>query len=128
VIIFDEKIVGIWFLSTIPNKQDWLAAVREIEPDAKYELTYRFRYYKDDKPFDSEDKKNWYQGQLTGTRLYVIAAMRSVGNKLAGVAHQPLYEVMNDRGVNQFMRDFEKQPWAFARRMSQEEAQKEGLL
>ena len=128
MIIFDEKIVGVWFLSTIKNKQDWLAAVREIEPDAKYELVYRFRYYKDDKPYDSADTKNWYKGEITGTRSYVIAAIRSVAAKLAWAARQPLYEVMNDRGLNQFMRDFEKQPWAFARMMSKEEMAKEGLL
>lgn len=116
MIVFDEKIVGAWFISTIPNSQDWLAAVREIEPDEKYELIYRFRYYKDDKHFDSDDTKNWYKGELHGTRSYMILSMRSVAERLAGVNHAKVYETINDRGIVQFLRDFEAQPFAFARR------------
>jgi hypothetical protein len=119
VITFDEKIVGVWFVATLPT-QDWLAALRELEPDAKYELTYRFRYYKDDKPWDSEDKKNWYRGEVTGTRAYVIASIRAVVDTM--VATGPKYEVMNDRGYAQFQRDFQDQPFVFAKMLSKEEA------
>jgi hypothetical protein len=115
LITFDEKIVAVWFVLTIPDRQDWLAAVREIEPDAKYELTYRLRYYKDDKAFDSNDKKNWYGGTVTGTRNYIILSMRKVADMLASVSKAKVYEVVNDKGLDQFLRDFQDQPYAFAR-------------
>lgn len=122
MIRFDEKIVGVWFTSTIPAKQDWLAAIREIEPDVKYELTYRFRYYEDDKFFDSKDKKNWYQGTISGTRNYVVLTFRQVAKALADKAEGSSYEVMNDKGYDDFMRRFNDQPFVVAKMLSKEEA------
>jgi hypothetical protein len=112
----DEKIVGVWYLNTIQNHQDWMAAVREIEPDEKYELTYRFRYYKDDKAFDSEDKKNWYSATCTGTKSYVIASIRFVAKQLEQKADgQPLYELINDHGYDRFIREFQDMPFVYMR-------------
>jgi hypothetical protein len=123
MITMDEKIVGVWFVSTVPNKQDWMAGVRELEPDAKYELTYRFRYYKDDKVFDSEDKKNWYRAMLTGrTRSYVIASTREVARTLAEVNGQKMFELLNeDRDAERFHREFMKMPFAFMRMEEKEQ-------
>lgn len=116
MITLDEKIVGIWFMNPMPG-QDWMAAVNEIEPEAKYKLTYRFRYYKDDKAFDSEDKKNWYEGEVTGTRSYVIAAMRHVAQTLAEKSGEagPVYEVLNDGDVQKFRRTLGDMPFVFMR-------------
>ena len=121
MIQFDDKIVGAWFISTIPDRQDWLAAIREIEPDAKYELTYRFRYYEDDKFWDSKDKKNWYKGTLSGTRTYVVAIFRLVVKNLAERATGPSYEVMNDKGYPDFIKRFQDQPFVTGRWLSKEE-------
>lgn len=117
MIEMDEKIVGIWFLATIPGSQDWMAGLSEIEPDAKYKLTYRFRYYGDDgkNPFEGGDRRSWYDGTMTGTRAYCIAAIRQTGGMLASVAHEKLYEVMNNGDLGDFMRRFQDQPWAFMR-------------
>ena len=110
-----DKIVAIWYLQTLPT-QDWMAAVSEIEPDSKYELVYRFRYYKDDKAFDSEDKKNWYSGTLTGTRSYVLAAMREVAGTMESVAKGKLYELVNEDGdVSKLMRKFQDLPFVYMR-------------
>lgn len=117
----DEKIVGIWYLTTIFNHQDWMAAVREIEPNQKYELKYRFRYYKDNKQFDSEDKKNWYEGTFTGTRSYVIAAIRFTAKELEKRADGDLYELLNEHGLDQFMREFEKMPFVFMRMLDKKD-------
>jgi len=116
-ILMDEKIVAIWFLATIPGHQDWMAGLREIVPDEKYELTYRFRYYEDDKIFESKDKKNWYEGEVSGTRSYCIAAVRSVGQMMAKVTAggQKLYELVNEGDLAEFGRRFRDMPFAFAR-------------
>jgi len=58
----DESMVGIWFV-TIPNG-NMLAALHRVA-ERTYKLTYRFRYYKDDRAFDSADEKNWYSGTLS---------------------------------------------------------------
>ena len=39
-----------------------LAAVFRNPGEEKFRFTYRFRYLKDDKAFDSADEKSWYTG------------------------------------------------------------------
>lgn len=118
--VIDEKTVGIWFLPTTEN-QDWMATVREIEPDAKYELVYRFRYYKDDKVFDSEDEKNWYKATATGTRAFVLAGIRMAASMMAEHAIGKLYEIINDGDFAEFSRKFMDAPFVFARQVTKEE-------
>lgn len=118
MIEFDDKVVALWFLSTIENHQDWLAVVREIEPDVKYELVYRFRYYDGDQsknPFDDGDKKNWYKGTLDGTRAYVLASLCMVAKELEDKADGTLYEMVNDKGIEDFGRRFRDMPFTWAR-------------
>jgi len=127
----DEKIVGVWFILTIHNVQDWMAGLREIVPEEKYSLTYRFRYYKDDNAWDSEDKKNWYEAEVTGTRAYCLASLRSVAEQLAKAARLRqegnaevgrVYEVINDSGYDEFQRKFMDMPFVFARQETKEQA------
>jgi hypothetical protein len=35
--------VAVWFCALVPEYQDWLASLSEVEPDKKYKLAYRFR-------------------------------------------------------------------------------------
>jgi hypothetical protein len=123
-LVIDEKMVGIWYLHTLPT-QDWMATVRELVPDEKYELTYRFSYYKDDKVFDSDDKKNWYRGEVSGTRNYVILSLRSAAKMLAMVAVGKVYELLNDGDLKEFMNKFQDAPFVFMRQVSKEEYEKE---
>jgi len=124
MIKFDEKIVGVWYLQTTET-QDWLCAIREIEPDQKYELTHRFRYYKDDKAFDSKDKKNWYRGTITGTRHYVLEVMKPLVQDLKelGAVGEP-YELINNGDYDDFLRRFQDAPFVYAKQVSKEEAEK----
>jgi hypothetical protein len=117
MITFDEKIVGIWFLGTVNGHQDWLAALRELEPDRRYELTYRFRYHDDDKVFDSKDRKNWYRGEIANTRAFAIAGIREAVRQLASASDgKPCELMMNEeRDVEKFFLEFEKLPFVFAR-------------
>jgi len=116
MIILDDKIVGIWY-TMLTDTQDWLLSIREIEPDAWYEITYRFRYYKDDKIFDTKDTKNWYQGIVKGTRSHTV----DVIGKLAHIIHAtakietPMYELINNNDFEDFQRKFEDAPFVHMR-------------
>jgi hypothetical protein len=119
VIELDEKIVAIWYLQ-ITNTQDWMAAIREIEPEEKFELTYRFRYYKDDKAFESKDKKNWYKGTIGGSRAFVIGSLREIAKVLAATSSGgELYELINDKGAEDFLHRLQDMPFAYVRMMSE---------
>lgn len=127
MITLDEKVVGIWFLTTTPT-QDFLATIREIKPEEEYELVYRFRYIKDEKPFDSDDEKHWYRGVTTGTKNFVVKGFREVLRQMkeVGGAVGEVYELLmnEEKDIAAFMREFEKAPFVYVRQASKEEAQK----
>jgi hypothetical protein len=119
-IIFDEKIVGLWnFPITIPIVGDYLAGIRELVSDEKYELTFRLRYFKDDKVFESKDEKHWYQGTLSGTRNFVVGSFREAVKMLAAMqqAEEQITEVLNEkRDLRDFMKRVERLPFMYLRR------------
>jgi hypothetical protein len=49
-------VYGMWFVQG--NDVDWMACIRKVE--GKWRLDYRFRHYRDDKVYDSEDEKRWF--------------------------------------------------------------------
>lgn len=123
MIKLDEKTVGIWYMQTTPTS-DWLCSIREIEPDAKYELDYRFRYYEDDKAFDSKDRKSWYKAEVTATRHFAIVSIRTVANEMhkAGATGE-VYELINEGDFDAFSKKFLDAPFAYARAATKEEAE-----
>ena len=54
----DMWVYGIWYVQG--KDCDWMGSLSK--QDDKVVLEYRFRYYKDDRAFDSKDTKNWYTG------------------------------------------------------------------
>lgn len=62
MIEFNEQsyIIGIWYSSDPITGNNWLAsAMRDPENPDCYKGSYRFRYVKDNKIFDSQDEKRW---------------------------------------------------------------------
>lgn len=123
MITCDEKVVAIWFINTTET-QDWMACLREVKPEEEYELIYRFRYYKDDKAFDSEDEKSWYKGRITGTRAYVLASTRAVAKIMEEFAAGKLYELVNEGDYEAFVKKFMDAPFVYAKQVSKEEYEK----
>lgn len=122
MITIDENTIGLWSVK-LANDKDWLAAIRELIPDQKYELVYRFRYYRDDAVFESQDKKNWYRGTLTGTRNFVLQSFRQVFQALASASHSHhAYEVLNDGDARAFREKIFSLPNMFAKMLTSEEA------
>lgn len=58
----NDYILGVWFISS--EDKDWLCTV--VKRDGKWVGEYRFRYYADDKVFDSDDKKSFYTFEAEG--------------------------------------------------------------
>jgi hypothetical protein len=58
--------VGLWFLAG--RQQDWLALLYKNPGDSDFRLTYRFRYYRDNKVFfdETEDEKRDYSATCDG--------------------------------------------------------------
>lgn len=126
MIAITDKTVGIWYLDTIPNKQDWMAGLTEIEPESKYQIDYRFRYYEDDKAFDSKGRKSWYKVVVPSTRAFAIAVLRELAKHLAEAADAggELIEILNEGDIEAFTKKITDSPFAYSRMATKEETAK----
>jgi hypothetical protein len=107
---FSENTVGVWYVHL--ENSDWLASI--WMEDGKATMAYRFRYYKDDKTFDSEDEKNWYGvGSTDPSPDKLVLATRMIADKMAKMAGEEVYELMMaDCGSEKaFMEEFAKAPF-----------------
>jgi len=104
----DENVVGIWYVQ-LPEG-DWLASV--FMEDDKPCLEYRFRYYVDDKSFDSADEKNWYRMQPTGPADLnkLVETVRVIAGLTAARGKSEVYELMmeNFDNFDAFAKEFQK--------------------
>lgn len=73
--------LGLWYLEG--DGKDWLAAVTR-DGDGPMTLRYRFRYYVDDKAFDSNDRKNWYKATCPPhlTEDEIVASIDALVSKM----------------------------------------------
>jgi hypothetical protein len=124
-----EKTIGVWYMQ-VTQDSDFLGAATEV--DDGFEITYRFRYYKDDKTFGSDDRKNWYEWKTSESKEKVIEIMRGVitrmrqkdGNIPVSDCHELL---MNEDGIEEFMEVFTSMPFADSMVLSANEAKWMGL-
>lgn len=61
-----DFIVGFWILAQA-GLRDVLFFARRPAKEWRWEVQWRFRYYEDDKAFDSKDKKSFYGATLDGS-------------------------------------------------------------
>lgn len=52
-----DATIGMWCVSLPAG--DWLAHLGRLQDGHTFELVFRFRWYRDDKVFDSADEKSW---------------------------------------------------------------------
>ncbi len=107
---FSKDTIGLWYVQL--SDSDWLASIwRE---DGRPKLSYRFRYYEDDKSFDSEDRKHWYVLETKDADVHeLIETIRVLADKMAGMAGSEVYEIMASdfKNIDDFMEEFGKAPF-----------------
>lgn len=124
-----DKTVGVWYMQ-LSEESDYLAAATETDDGIK--ITYRFRYYKDNKTFGSDDKKNWYEWVTKESKEKVIEVMRSLvtgmrrrdGNIPLTDCHELL---MSEEGIEEFMEVFGSMPFTDTMTLSENEVKWMGL-
>ena len=117
----NERTVGVWFIQLTPA-QDWLASIFTTD-EGELKAIYRFRYYVDDKAFDSEDKKNWWEMTSTKTIAETVENFREIYDKLWQLSGGDHYEIlMDENGMDDFTERFRKLPFVNSMEISKEEA------
>jgi len=112
--------VGVWWVAWTGG--DWMACV--WRDDKEEHLQYRFRYYADDKAFDSDDTKNWYSMARdiqpdAETIEQVNTVARAIGAELEAVDVEYIYIGGDNMKA---WRALQNAPWAHWRRADDEGA------
>lgn len=130
-ISIDENTIGLWFVN-IPNG-DILTTLSRTPDDNNLEIMWRFRYYRDEKAWDSKDKKHWYRA--VGPRQKqeeVISHIRMVcqASALRAGSHaEDYYELLRgSMSVREFMELLGKQPFAHTKQVTEAEAREMGVI
>ena len=129
-IIFSDATQAVWFVELGtggygPGNGDYLAAIETLA-DGRIKLTYRLRWYRDEKTWESKDRKDWYEGVTDLTLDEVIAAVRNAtdGLKQATGRVGKIYELIRgNRSPREFFDLFMQMPFAHAKRVSEAEYQ-----
>jgi hypothetical protein len=101
----------LWVGYTETNQGNWIGAINKV--DDGFDLTYRWRYYEDDKSFDSKDRKSWYSfvAPPSVDPKELIDTVHDLLFTMAGAMGKTPYEaVRGDRSYKEFSDDFEKFP------------------
>lgn len=113
--------MGLWFIQLQPDL-DWLASLYTTK-EGELKGTYRFRYYVDDKTFDSEDKKSWWTMTSTASVAETIEKFRGLYEKMWKLSKGDHYEIlMDEEGIDSFMKKFEQVPFYNGIELSANEA------
>ena len=125
MITFDDTMIAVWFIG-LNDETDWLCSIQEH--DDHYEVHYRFRYYNDDKNFDSEDEKHWYSAMMPKkevSRKKVISVMREAFTLLKDESDkEEAYELLRGKGsFEDFREEFLSLPFVHSREPTKEELQ-----
>jgi hypothetical protein len=132
--------IGIWYIK-LEEKTDFMGCLVSDQqhplPDTNqaYHFDFRFRYYRDDKVFDSEDRKNWYHvtDSTSATVDEAIHKVRSVVLRLCEMKswdtpeEKPQMTEMLYRDYASFGKFFEafyKQPFIYSKMASPEDIKK----
>ena len=129
MIELNERVIGMWYIQLTPD-QDFLSSLFTTE-EGELKGVYRFRYYKDDKTFHSDDQKNWYSMTITDDTISEsVEKFRLVFNKLRHMSGtDEAYEIlMDENGVDDFMERFAKLPFVHVQALTPEEAKAQGYL
>lgn len=92
MIEINETTLGVWRIQLTPDS-DWCMGINRA-PDGHWDVSYRFRYYKDDRTDAlSKDEKHWFGGTLDAkySREDVLTKIRSIYAAMIHVSRATSY-------------------------------------
>lgn len=123
--------LGMWYME-LPGG-NWLCSAyhEKDQPEDNWTLLMRFRWYKDDKIFDSDDRRNWYTMKAVGESAeQVTAHMTVIAEQMLKMADaQDFQTQLSHYEINGNGDAFAKMvierppPFMHAQQMSKEEAE-----
>jgi len=101
-----EDTIGIWYVEG--NDKNWLLTL--FHEDGVVKGKYRFRYYKDDDAFNSDDEKSWYNMTSPDSEKRTIDTIRTVTLMTSIQFKGSITEILRgDKSFDDFVADLMKQ-------------------
>lgn len=121
--------VGVWFIGD--GETDCMYALYRdsSDPENKWTMIYRFRYYESDDAWDGKDRKSWYKTTGTGTEAQMETNVKFVIDKIVDswpdFKHRPVatndFVPMHSDNVTHNLETFTARPWVHVRKMEKGE-------
>src|SRR3990167_671736 len=120
-----DYILGIWFAEDKNGNNFIMLVKRDKNTPKEWIGEYRFRYKVDDKIFDSDDKKSFYEFSIIDlTEKEVLAKIESFFESIK-IVYSFKNEYVEIKGdVQKFMFRAAQAEWMNLKRLSKEEAEK----
>jgi hypothetical protein len=119
-IVFDESIMGIWYIQ-LAESFDMMCALARVEGGG-YKVNGRTRVYESEDPWDERDRKRWFSGpvEADSDEAAILKARQHVKDITADfLSHFPpdfipqLFELIRGkRSVEEFANVLRSMPWA----------------
>jgi hypothetical protein len=120
---FTERTLAVWYADIGPPNNpegNWVASIEQVLDGANYELTYRFRWYRDEKIFDSDDERSG--ATLRNPELDKLIETCRAWVALHAARGSKTYELMRGSdSMQQFFERLRTAPFAHVKQVSKEE-------
>lgn len=109
-------VLGIWFLSDDAGASDAMIAAYRDGPDpGEWTLTWRFRYYVDDRVFNSDDVRSVYSARKTCAEAELLAAARTLVGVMALKYPRVDERLVRSASADVVLRAIERRSWCHSR-------------
>jgi len=122
-----DDLVAVWFVEFGGNHGNWLLTVLE-RPQGGFNAETRFRWYNDDKAFDSADQKigRSLQSRPNESRASMMRNCRAAAAALARKSSGEMWELVRGAGEDNkaFMKRFMALPFVHVKTVSKDDEPK----
>lgn len=110
---FDDDLLAVWYIQISPTS-DWLGSVKRL-PGSRFQMMCRFRYYRDDKVFDSADDKSIYR--VVSKKPDSLERFKSLTYEMRARTSGKMFELLREgRTTEEMLAIFESWPVVHKRR------------
>ncbi len=120
---FNDRTQAVWFVE-LP-RGDWLAGLEALD-GGRIRLTYRFRWYKDRKAWDSKDVRNWMRAEASSDVAKGMEIARVMVRKMQEIGAGQVTELLRGNlSTRDFFDLYRHQTFVHSKTMTKEEYEAE---
>jgi hypothetical protein len=104
-------VLGLWFIQW--DECNWMCCAYRDGDEADWKIRYRFRYFADDRVFDSDDRRSWY-GVTVSSRVLeseMAQKMEAFALLVSIARNAPIERLIVHGSINKLTELARDSPW-----------------